>query len=270
MRTYALEIRDKIASEHEEVGRFLEGLFAAEKVDVKEDATEVLVPEGAFIMGYYEYGDERPVRLVPHLKEFFIDRYPVTNARYTAFLNECFRGKKGLEDAEGHSLIDFEWSKIQEEKGVFRATHGYEDHPVICVTWYGAGAYCEWRSKREGRTVFLPTESMWEKVARGALGRTYPWGNGWDPSRCNTSEGEKCDTTKVGNYTSGEAPFGCCDMAGNVWEWTDSWYDEDKDAKVLRGGSWMSAVRSPGVRAATGVLRGFRGTDIGFRCARTV
>jgi formylglycine-generating enzyme required for sulfatase activity len=272
VRTYALEIRDKIASEHEEAGRFLEGLYAAEKVAVEEEATEILVPKGAFIMGSYEYGngDERPVRLVRHLEEFFIDRYPVTNARYTAFLNECFRGKKSLTDAEEHSLIHLKCSKIQEEKGVFRATCGYEDHPVTGVTWYGAVAYCEWRSKQEGRTVVLPTESMWEKAARGALGRTYPWGNGWDPPRCNTYEGEKRDTTKVGNYTLGEAPLGCSDMAGNVWEWLYIWSYEYKDRKVLRGGSWNSHRYLARCTCPFSLDPGGSFDFIGFRCARTV
>jgi formylglycine-generating enzyme required for sulfatase activity len=266
VRTYSLEIRDKIASEHEEVGRFLEGLFAAEKVDIEEDATEVLVPNGAFIMGFYVFGNERPVRLVRHLKEFFIDRYPVTNAQFCAFLND-----KGNQQEGGTEWMYLAGSfrtercRIREYGDRFVVEPGFEDHPVIYVSWYGARAYAQWSGKR------LPTEEEWEKAARGRLGRTYPWGNEFDKDRCNTAEsGIGYHITPVTKYPEGVSPFGCYDMAGNVWEWTDSRYDKDQRLKVLRGGSWGLFRSYARCASRDSSYPEFGDFYCGFRCARTV
>ena len=268
VRTYALEIRDKIASENEKAMEFLEGEFAREKVAVPEDAMEVLIPAGPFIMGSYDYSDERPVRLAKNVEEFVMDRYPVTNEQFLEFMTACFHGVSEPKDGEGNRIINFSSSKIRGENGVFRVLEGFDRHPVAGVTWYGAKAYCLWKSEVEGRSVVLPTEEMWEKAARAGLGRAYPWGNIWDAVRCNTYEGGKGSTTKVGMYLSGESLYGCHDMAGNVLEWTDSWYYGDKDIKVLRGGSWND-FRS----FARCAYRFWFGPEywfdtIGFRCAR--
>jgi formylglycine-generating enzyme required for sulfatase activity len=244
---------------------FRAGLFASEKVAVEEDATEVLVPEGAFIMGSYVYANVRPVRFVRHLKEFFIDRYPVTNAQFCAFLND-----KGNQQKGGIEWIDLAGSfrsekcRIREDGDRFVVEPGFEDHPVIFVTWYGARSYAQWSGKR------LPTEEEWEKAARSRLGRTYPWGNEWDSSRCNTCEGEKSGITKVGSYASDEASFGCRDMAGNVSEWTDSWYDKDQKFKVLRGGSWYASSEHARCEYRDADYPRPFDIDLGFRCARTV
>jgi formylglycine-generating enzyme required for sulfatase activity len=265
VRTYALEIRDKIAFEHKEAGRFLAGVYAAEKVDIEEDATKVFVPEGVFIMGSYEYGDERPVRLVCHLKEFFIDRYPVTNAQFCAFLND-----KGNQQEGGVKWIDLAGSfeaekcRIREDGDRFVVKPGFEDYPVIFVSWYGARAYAQWSGKR------LPTEEEWEKAARGALCSTYPWGNEFDKNKCNTNESGIGHTTPVKDYGVGRSPCGCYDMTGNVWEWTDSWYDEDKDWKVLRGGAWLSNRVYARCANRNRYYPRTRNAHIGFRCARTV
>lgn len=104
-----------------------------------------------------------------------------------------------------------------------------KSHPAVNVSWYDAMTFCHWLTfqwTRQGKldneeAVCLPTEAQWEKAARGTDGRLYPWGDFFDPVRCNY-EGSGLDTTTpVGQYSpAGDSPYGCQDMAGNVWEWT--------------------------------------------------
>ena len=141
---------------------------------------------------------------------------------------------------------------------------GFEDHPVIYVTWYGVSAYAQWAGKR------LPAEEKWEKAARGIDGRVYPWGNEFDKEKCNIDESKIDHATPVKKYQEGRSPHGCLDMPGNVWEWTDSWYDEKKQDKVLRGGSWYY---NRDFTRCSYRYRNFplsRNEYTGFRCSRTL
>jgi formylglycine-generating enzyme required for sulfatase activity len=131
-----------------------------------------------------------------------------------------------------------------------------QDHPVTCISWRDAQAFCRWAGVR------LPSEAEWEKVARGGDGRIYPWGDEPPTDRlCNFNE-KVGDTTPVGSYPAGASPYGCLDMAGNVWEWTSTlwgWsypYDpsdgrenlsaSDSVFRVMRGGSWYSPASGVG------------------------
>jgi len=196
---------------------------------VKAPEGMVYVPPGPFVMGAEgEKGGTRIARLEEGL---FIGHYPVTNAQYRRFVeaggyeeraywsDEGWRVKRKNKWTEPRYWRDSKWNQ--------------PDQPVVGVSWYEAEAYARWAGGR------LPSEIEWEKAARGIDGREYPWGDGFDPSRCNIDESGIGKTTPVGKYSPrGDSPYDAADMAGNVWEWCADWYDEDKTFKVLRGGSW--------------------------------
>ena len=213
----------------------------------KADMELCLVPAGRFLMGSPDgegYNDEHPQHTI-YLDAYYIGRYPVTQAQYTRFAQETGY-RVPFEKAD--LLKPYNW-----DRKLKIPPNGMEEHPVVMVFWDDAVAYCKWAGLR------LPTEAEWEKAASWdpitKSKRVYPWGDEWDPNRCNwRGEGNKWDTTQVGTYSpAGDSPYGCADMAGNVWEWVADWYDSDYyslspsrnppgsfsgEYKVIRGGSW--------------------------------
>lgn len=193
------------------------------------DLEMVQIPAGEFLMGSPagEGGkNERPQHKV-YLDAYSIGRNEVTNEEYERFVKST----------------DY----VAEGKWREHAGPGKEKHPVVCVTWNDAMAYCRWAGGS------LPTEAQWEKAARGTGGRIYPWGNSWDASRCN-NKGK--GTTAAGSCPEGASPYGVQDMAGNVWEWCFDWYDEgyygsspsknpeggkSGEYRSIRGSSWRYA-----------------------------
>jgi formylglycine-generating enzyme required for sulfatase activity len=199
----------------------------------------VEVPAGEFRMGSRNQDEpddeEMPQHTVDIPYDYFIARFPVTNAQYAAYGNA---------------------------KGIIHPVSGWEkkpDHPVVNVSWDDAIAYCRWLNDVRGNelpsgvVLRLPTEAEWEKAARGTDGLIYPWGDIFDKNNCNIDEAGKNDTTSVGDYSpQGDSPYGAADMAGNVWEWTHSLFKsypykvddgrEDEDVSgvhVQRGGSFI-------------------------------
>jgi len=183
----------------------------------KDGARMVLIPAGEFQMGSDDGEEnEKPVHPV-YLDAFYMDVYEVTNAQYALFLNEYW---KNPAMAERELLkINSSYCLIERSGHIYKPKAGYENHPVIEVSWYGAAAYAQFYGKR------LPTEAQWEKAARGKLeGRKYPCGDDIDSTKANYNHDESRgvkDVLKhlkpVGNFPANG--YGLYDMAGNVREW---------------------------------------------------
>lgn len=230
-----------------------------------DGAPMVIIPAGEFQMGN-SYGDfdEQPEHTL-YLDEFYMDIYEVTNALYKKFI-----------DATGHKSPRY-WSNSE---------YNAPDQPVVGVTWEDAKAYCKWAGKR------LPTESEWEKAARGGLvGKNYPWGNDIDDPAIGIRNDQNVFSS-AGMPSSGAiivgdfAPnnYGLYDMAGNAWEWCVDWYGEDYYAKspgrnptgpgsgenrVTRGGSWPGHISSPLSVSYRYSYNPEQTSDlIGFRCVK--
>jgi formylglycine-generating enzyme required for sulfatase activity len=155
------------------------------------------------------------------LKTFWIDRYPVTNARFKAFLDATrYRPRDG-----GNFLKDW-------KDGTFPA--GWANKPVTWVSLEDARAYAGWAGKR------LPHEWEWQYAAQGPDGRLFPWGDEVNPSAVPPRDKSRNPRppTNVDSFLAGASPFGVMDMAGNVWQWTDEYVDDHTRAAVVRGGSY--------------------------------
>ncbi|MBX3190750.1 MAG: SUMF1/EgtB/PvdO family nonheme iron enzyme [Labilithrix sp.] len=258
----------------------------------------VMVPGGKFFMGSDDKNDEereRPAHQVT-LSPYCIDTTEVTVAQYKECSDkgEC---KRAPRDNEWPGISARE-RKIYDPLCNIRDPEGRASHPVNCVDWELADAFC----KASGRR--LPTEAEWEFATRGSDGRKYPWGD--DPpsdgtrlNACGTEcvawgrkNGEDVDamyqandgfatTAPAGSFPKGASPFGLQDVVGNVWEWAADWYAPygpdavtdpkggDGTERVLRGGAWNGSdvgwVR-PTYRFKS--QPGLRSHGIGFRCAK--
>jgi len=200
----------------------------------------------------------RPFRRTVEFRRFAIDETLVTNQQFARFLEATGYRPRHPENFLRH------WP-------AGRVPPGREEHPVVYLDLDDARAYARWAGKR------LPTEEEWQYAAQGADGQKYPWGETMEPGRCNG--GETGSTTTVKAFPQGRSPFGCYDMCGNVWQWTES---ERSDGRtrfcIIRGGAWFGAKGSGWyvdggprpVNFATKFLMTWPGLDrcetIGFRC----
>jgi eukaryotic-like serine/threonine-protein kinase len=177
-------------------------------ISEKDGMAMVFVPAGEFTMGSNSsyYLSEQPEHKV-NLDAFWIDQTEVTNAMFA----KCVLDGECMPQSSLRSGT----------RGSYYGDTKFDDYPVIYVNWNQAIAYCVWA----GRS--LPTEAQWEKAARGTDGRTYPWGDTAPSSILLNYNGGVGDTSAVGGYESGKSPYGAYDMAGNVKEWVNDWYDRN-------------------------------------------
>lgn len=213
------------------------------------------------------------------LGNFYMDKYPVTNAQFKKFVDAQpeWRPDRIASDLHnGNYLKHWNDSEALVKRG---------DHPVVNVSWYAAVAYCHWAGKR------LPTEAEWERAARGGLTALYPWGDQpADKGRANYSESAIGTTTRVGAYSPNG--YGLYDMSGNVWEFVaDEWQSYTpaaqknpvaggnlftdrtsflgvKTRRVIRGGSWGGAPINLWVEYRDSHPPNGAQDFVGFRCAK--
>jgi len=226
------------------------------------------------LAGDYTFGEGDTIKNIPY--DYQIMKYEVTNAQYRDYLQAAYEaGAITVTDYVGaigyypgdenwmpndyvfynlgtyiYSAYDYARISFEDSIFVINVPSGYDpgdfdDHPAVFVTWFGAWAFAQYHG------LDLPTEEEWEKAARGNTGYDYPWGDSIDDSRANywySDDPWDNRTTPVGMYngqnimgfatTDSPSPYGAYDMAGNIVEWTDSWWSDTSDFRVLRGGSW--------------------------------
>jgi formylglycine-generating enzyme required for sulfatase activity len=224
----------------------------------EQGAEYILIPGGSYIYSVTEK--------IERVADLYVAKYPVTNKLYRLFI-AFLQGNESLvyrAELEKIALCN-EWDKDfrvyfrdgKNDLGArFRSKYdedrklGGDDQPVVGVSWYAAQAYALWLSLREGKpgSYRLPKEVEWEWAAGGkqeTIGqkvRIYPWSDekGEPTSKLANYNSNLGATTPVGRYPEGATPEGLYDMAGNVWEWMENWYEKDENCHSLRGGSWLN------------------------------
>jgi hypothetical protein len=190
----------------------------------------------------------------PSLPSFWIAAYPVTVAEYACFVRTQLHPAPSGHDINWESQLS------------------HLDHPVVHVSWEDAVAYTNWLARITGARWRLPTADEWEKAASwdpltGQI-HAYPWGDQFDRSRCNTTESRYRGTTPIGKFLRGMTSCGAHDMAGNVWEWTSSPFQDKADLRrVRRGGSWRDTGNAAHCTHRVGDDPTFHDGHIGFRIA---
>ncbi|MEZ4673310.1 MAG: SUMF1/EgtB/PvdO family nonheme iron enzyme [Caldilineaceae bacterium] len=261
--------------------RLIELIDAERYTPPLDDEPEmVLIPAGPFWMGASpEDGEaeawESPAGEIELSTAYMIGRYPITNKEYWAFVKES-----------GHTPPRLNWIGR-------RPRPDRMEHPVTQVSWEDANAYCEWLAAKTGRTYRLPSEAEWEKAARGDRDqRIYPWGDTWDPTRCNA---EGSEITAVCAYPQ-QSQSGCFDLIGNVREWTNTlwgknlaetmsdypypWQADEREGtaadmeasycyRIYRGGAVADARSQLRCSARDWNAMNVRDNDCGFRVVMT-
>ncbi|MEG4231718.1 ergothioneine biosynthesis protein EgtB [Microcoleus sp. Pol11C3] len=246
------------------------------------DSPAIEIPGGEFYMGSdaAEALDNERSRHLCYLEAYSIDRYPVTCRQYRDFMESG-----GYQNPDWWSADGWKWLQVEavSQPLYWSENPAFNNHPVCGVSWYEAEAYCNFTGKR------LPSEAEWEKAAswdaKNKTYRIYPWGEEQPHgSLCNHGN-NIANTSPVDAFPKGASAIGCCDMLGNVWEWTASTFDAypgfesypyrgysqvyfDGEHQVLKGGSWATFPQALRSTFRNWYYPGVRQIIAGFRCAK--
>ncbi|NIM10895.1 MAG: SUMF1/EgtB/PvdO family nonheme iron enzyme, partial [Candidatus Aminicenantes bacterium] len=224
------------------------------RADYGDGIVMIYIPPGEFTMGSNDYDREKPPHQV-YLDGYWMGKTVVTVMQYMQFAkNTNSHYPEWLEKGNKYNI---KTGSDDHYKKFGPALTG-DNYPIVGVSWNDVIAYCKWLTEKTSLKFRLPTEAQWEKAARGPDGREYPWGK-HPPYHekkyyANYDKEDKFKyTSPVGSFPGGASPYGLLDMAGNVWEWCNDWYDSDyyKNSpdknpqgpesgtyRVVRGGSW--------------------------------
>ena len=248
----------------------------------------ICIPAGEFMMGSPEaegFSCEHPQHKV-YLDAYCIGKYQVTNKEYSEFLNNYGKdtddnGNKMIYDSNEMYPGRYNWG-LNKESGIWKPVPGYEDYPVIYVTWYGANQYCKWLSKKTGKNFRLPTEAEWERAARGGESYKYSGSNDLNSVGWYWANADK-KTHPIGEKKSNG--YGIFDMSGNVREWCRDWYDgnyyknspksnpkgpSSGSSRVFRGGSWFGDADFCRCAFRYSNAPSFSFDNLGFRLGRAL
>ncbi|HPZ09404.1 MAG TPA: SUMF1/EgtB/PvdO family nonheme iron enzyme, partial [Candidatus Eremiobacteraeota bacterium] len=253
----------------------------------------ILIPGGTFQMGSNNgYSNEKPVHTV-RLSPFYMGKYEVTNTEYCAFLNS--QGNQSEGKSMWVNIVNSNYCGliIEPNNKLFNVKIGYENRPVVYVSWYGAVAYYKWLNKQQGLEKYeegkeyyvtnkgyrLPTEAEWEYACRAGTTTNYYWGNKMNKNYCwygDCSDNHHDVDLKLPNN------FGLYDLSGNVWEWCNDWYGDYSSSsvsnptgpfsgstKIRRGGSWCSTEDLCRSTFRSSAPPGTHGFSTGFRLVKT-
>ncbi len=204
-----------------------------------------------------------------HLERYRITGNLITNAQYHAFVQATGHPPPDVDQTtwKGYGLIHPYSRTRRHAWRDGRPPEGRSDHPVVLVSHRDASAYAKWLSNHTSYTWRLPTEREWEKAARGAAGRRFPWGDKYEPARLNSHDKGPFDTVPVGQFPAGASPFGLLDAAGQVFEWTATAAGDRR--YIVKGGSWDDkgcGVCRPAARQSRPVA--LKHILVGFRLVR--
>lgn len=210
----------------------------------------VTIANGRFLMGDNDIQHAVPLHEVT-IPAYAIGIYPVTNEEFAYFIQKMGR-------LAAKELL---WDSNQPSEKQRRL-------PVTGVSWYEAKAYCDWLSEATKRSYSLPNEAQWEKAARGTDGRFYPWGNQWEPTRCNSDLNQ---LVAVDAFEA-QSTYGCYDMVGNAREWTTTLWGttpQEPDERYLSPWAADGRDNQAALSVVRRIYRGGRGeTAVSFRCAQ--
>jgi len=241
----------------------LVGFLPINATDSVRENPMVLIPAGPFIMGADKGGvDEAPKRTV-YLDGYEINQFEVTQFHYGEFV---------LATSHRSPLSRY-------VKNIDYLNNA--NQPVVYVSWSDAYDYCQWRGER------LPSEAEWEKAARGLDGNTFPWEGEPQATFANFKgiSDKGVFTMTIGSYEMDKSPFSIYDMAGNIREWVQDWYEEQYyhhapernpigpkfgEMKVMRGSSWIDSQMAGRTSFRLKMVPAYRDTAVGFRCAKSI